>query len=327
MKNQYIISKEMFTQNVKLIIIALITFMQLSNAQSLITPDDSFDVFPLKPGLLYSYKFYSSNNSGDEMVRDILINTGIVSYKISDSTFVNDSTIEWKIYQIRNILREVINYNPMYNSDSTYLINDTIQCVLLEKMSGKHELTCSVTAWNLPQPSFRGGIKEPVYRYSIDKEKKYASQWSAQNINYTLRSGFDTLCLSSEFGLYRRIFDEQWSSGYLSGYYKERIVAIHGPISEVESIKPHPDQIQLIQNYPNPFNPTTTISYSILKAGYVTIKVYDILGREIAELVNEKKSVGIYQVIWDASGMPSGTYFYRLNSGLFTDTKKLILLK
>ncbi len=83
----------------------------------------------------------------------------------------------------------------------------------------------------------------------------------------------------------------------------------------------------LTQNYPNPFNPTTTISYSIPKPGLVTLKVYDILGREIATLVNENKLSGNYEIKFNASNLASGIYFYQLHAGNFIETKKLILLK
>ena len=87
------------------------------------------------------------------------------------------------------------------------------------------------------------------------------------------------------------------------------------------------EQYTLEQNYPNPFNPTTKIEYSIPKTSFVTLKVYDMLGREVATLVNEDKSVGIYTVNFDGSNLSSGIYFYQLKSGSFFETKKLILLR
>jgi photosystem II stability/assembly factor-like uncharacterized protein len=88
-----------------------------------------------------------------------------------------------------------------------------------------------------------------------------------------------------------------------------------------------PSDFYLNQNYPNPFNPTTIINYSIPKASFVTIKVYDILGREITTLVNEQKSPGNYNVQFNASRFSSGVYFYRMQAGDFVQTKKLVLLK
>ncbi|CAN5448177.1 hypothetical protein BH10BAC5_BH10BAC5_15210 [soil metagenome] len=88
-----------------------------------------------------------------------------------------------------------------------------------------------------------------------------------------------------------------------------------------------PVQYGLTQNYPNPFNPATKINYSIPQAGLVTLKVYDNLGREVRSLVNEMKSAGEYNVTFDASELPSGIYFYKLISGNFVDTKKMLLVK
>jgi len=87
------------------------------------------------------------------------------------------------------------------------------------------------------------------------------------------------------------------------------------------------DDFTLYQNYPNPFNPATTISYSIPKDGLVTLKVYDLLGREIASLVNEHQTAGNYSMEFTARDLTSGIYFYTLTSGSFVDTRKLILLK
>jgi hypothetical protein len=83
----------------------------------------------------------------------------------------------------------------------------------------------------------------------------------------------------------------------------------------------------LYQNYPNPFNPTTTIKYSIPKASFVVVKIYDIIGEEVATLVNAQKPSGNYSVKFDASNLSSGIYFYRITSGNFMATKKLIILK
>ena len=84
---------------------------------------------------------------------------------------------------------------------------------------------------------------------------------------------------------------------------------------------------ELSQNYPNPFNPTTTLSYAIPRSGDVTLIIYNILGEEIISLVNEFKSVGRYEITWDASAQSSRIYFYRLKSGDFEETKKMVLLK
>jgi len=83
----------------------------------------------------------------------------------------------------------------------------------------------------------------------------------------------------------------------------------------------------LVQNYPNPFNPSTTIHYEIPNNGFVTLKVYDILGREVKTLVNQYESKGRYDVNFNAVNLASGIYIYRLQSGSFISTKKMLLLK
>jgi len=110
-------------------------------------------------------------------------------------------------------------------------------------------------------------------------------------------------------------------------------------VTGIESKKIVASKFNLNQNYPNPFNPTTTIKYSIPTplnppfakegntGGFVTLKVYDVLGKEIATLVNKEQQSGNYKVTFNASSLPSGIYFYRLQSGNFVETKKLILLK
>lgn len=86
-------------------------------------------------------------------------------------------------------------------------------------------------------------------------------------------------------------------------------------------------EFNLQQNYPNPFNPSTTIKFSIPASGFVTLKIYDILGKEVSTLVNENKTSGVYQVSFNAAGLSSGVYFYELKMENFVSVKKLILTK
>ena len=85
--------------------------------------------------------------------------------------------------------------------------------------------------------------------------------------------------------------------------------------------------INLHQNYPNPFNPTTKISYQIPELSYVKLKIYDVLGKEIATLVSEEKPAGNYEINFNAFDVTSGIYFYQLETESYLETKKMILLK
>ncbi len=106
--------------------------------------------------------------------------------------------------------------------------------------------------------------------------------------------------------------------------YMDRLAAVTG-------ISPNgnetPDQFSLGQNYPNPFNPVTNINFSLPVSGFVSLKVFDVLGREVATLVDKQINAGSYTVNFDASKLSSGVYFYRLTSGEFSDIKKLMLVK
>jgi hypothetical protein len=86
-----------------------------------------------------------------------------------------------------------------------------------------------------------------------------------------------------------------------------------------------PKYFGLDQNYPNPFNPATTISFRIPTQSFVSLRVFDALGREVSVLLKKNLPAGTYVQRWDAEGLPSGFYFYRLQAGTWTETKKLIL--
>jgi hypothetical protein len=88
-----------------------------------------------------------------------------------------------------------------------------------------------------------------------------------------------------------------------------------------------PAEFQLYQNYPNPFNPTTTIQYSLPQAVQVSLRVYDLLGSEVATLIDGEQRGGTHRVVWNGHDVPSGTYFYRLRAGSFVEAKRLVLVK
>ncbi len=96
-------------------------------------------------------------------------------------------------------------------------------------------------------------------------------------------------------------------------------------VEQISSIVP--DGYTLSQNYPNPFNPSTTINYSIPKSGFVTLKIYDMLGKEVMTLVNENQTTGTYKVTFNAGNLTSGVYFYKLSTNGFIDTKRMALIK
>jgi hypothetical protein len=113
-------------------------------------------------------------------------------------------------------------------------------------------------------------------------------------------------------------------------YYEDDLLKIFRIKDKVTSTKPEPEiptKFALHQNYPNPFNPSTTISYDLPVRSRVKLSIYNILGQEVATLVNDEQEPGRYDVKFDASGLPSGVYFYTLQTPYFTKTNKMVLVK
>jgi hypothetical protein len=153
---------------------------------------------------------------------------------------------------------------------------------------------------------------EPVYDGII-------SNWVEENIslaNY----------LSSEFKI--RFQLESDGGVREDGWYVDDIgLLIYTIPTSLQDDAETVTQFELEQNYPNPFNPATNIQYAVSSRQFVSLKVYDVLGNEVATLVNKQMPAGAYEVVFDASNLSSGIYFYRLAAGSSIQTKKLILLK
>jgi len=118
-------------------------------------------------------------------------------------------------------------------------------------------------------------------------------------------------------------FDKQLNGCIINGVQYGQMLGLNNISNEL------PAQYSLSQNYPNPFNPVTKIKFDISGSSetQTLLSVYDVLGREVTVLVNQQLQPGTYEADWDASAYPSGVYFYKLEIGSFTDTKKMVLLK
>jgi hypothetical protein len=154
----------------------------------------------------------------------------------------------------------------------------------------------------------------------FEVEKSFNNEWAV--IGFVEGNGTTTEPKSYSFR------DENLEAGI----YKYRLKQIdfdgtYEYSDVVEADITSPIEFELSQNYPNPFNPVTSIQYAISSKQFVTLKVYDILGNEIATLVNEEKPAGKYEVEFSANGLPSGIYFCKLVAGEHNQTRKIILLK
>jgi hypothetical protein len=124
----------------------------------------------------------------------------------------------------------------------------------------------------------------------------------------------------------------EWYTGKLTLFTNKgmyiQVLSGNGVLTSVSNDqKPIAVEYFLKQNYPNPFNPATTIKYQIPETGFITLKVYDVLGNEVATFVNEEKPAGSYEIEFYGKYLPSGVYFYRMIAGNFIETMKMILLK
>ncbi|MBC8044430.1 MAG: T9SS type A sorting domain-containing protein, partial [Rhizobacter sp.] len=117
-----------------------------------------------------------------------------------------------------------------------------------------------------------------------------------------------------------------WAEGW-TNWEKTYTPPIVTSSVDKEQYSPVATNFALTQNYPNPFNPTTNITYTLQKPETVSLKVYDVLGREVETLVQSRKAAGTYTVTFNASKLTSGVYFYRLNAGGFVSSKKMMLVK
>ena len=169
----------------------------------------------------------------------------------------------------------------------------------------------SVTAWgdDNSTPNVKEGFANgEVFKWRI-WQKKTGKTFSAY-ATYTVNSQFPN--------------DSTFVSNGISALASLNAYQIVNAIEKTQVI---PKDFALFQNYPNPFNPSTTITYDIPKRSHILITIYDVLGRNVRTLVNEEKPAGSYDVIFDASNLPSGLYFYRISAGAFSQVKKMAVIK
>lgn len=164
-----------------------------------------------------------------------------------------------------------------------------------------------------------GGAGGYIYYWETDRVTKPNYVYIGNNISTTVGMGYE------DFHVRVTVTSGSQSQTVTKTiYYDDGLPKI---VYDKEGLMRIPTSLRLYENYPNPFNPSTMVKYDLPEAGAVQIKVYDILGTEVAELVNEIKPAGYHEVEFNAGNLTSGIYFYRIQSGDFVDTKKMILMK
>jgi len=153
---------------------------------------------------------------------------------------------------------------------------------------------------------------------------------SAQNAKWYLDGNLiKTTSFAIDHGNDRNVSTTNYGMGFVfKGIYDDlKVYSLANVTAVDDQNNSTPLKFELNQNYPNPFNPGTKIKYAIGSMQYTTLKIYDVLGNEVATLVNEEKPAGTYEVNFDASNLSSGIYYYQLKAGSFIQTRKMILMK
>jgi hypothetical protein len=298
----------------------IISFVLLTLAEFSISSAQpaQYDVFPLKPGLQYKYVYHYGYEQYLVTFLEVLeSDSGLVVCTIKDSVLVGDTAREWSVEERRTLWHRRF----YYQADTSYWTDTTTSGKLIENLAGNHAVSCSLLVWSFP---LQYPLKD-VYRYADSAEVLLAKPYFSPRIHNPL-TGYDSLWFSSSRGFYQQ---SRLDYLFLTGnYYDHLNVELLGnPTIVQENSFGLPTNFLLFQNYPNPFNPSTTIKYELPKSSEVRLSIFDLLGREVSVLVNERRDAGVYDVKFDGSGLSSGVYFYRLQAGDFVQTRKLCLVR
>ena len=301
---------------------AIIDEVRISNIARVPTKTgELYDLFPIAIGNRYVYNYQFIDTAyylgGYEYIQN---DTGKISYAIIDSTIINNG-VDWSVEQKIDLIRKI---TTNYEMDTLYSVKNTTNFILTESLNGNHELVANPAIgddtgywgkkgiWRFPVSKLN-----PIYRYRETPVYNISSSIPGHSVDSLW---FDTR------GLYKRTYISlYYGNHYEFTHTKASLDSVFVDVSNYYSNIP--EDFYLFQNYPNPFNPSTTIQYSIPERSNVVINVYDILGGEVAKLVNEEKPAGNYNVEFNGSNLTSGIYFFRLQAGDYVDTKKMILLK
>jgi hypothetical protein len=285
-----------------------ITFDSIITLKHLISNPDIFSWYPLQIGNKWVYEqtveIYT-NRFAIEVVDDTLI-AGYYYYKIKRYNLDEE---EYYFERIDSSEGKVYRYiSESDDAKYDFSLTDVGDTLIFDE-NDEYEI-----GWFLEH-------EEPFNQWGLTSTKRMFNA-------ILITSGYQLYTFVKDIGLYREEGGEVlYSVVLLKGMVKDGVA--YGDISlvGVDDNQESPKEFSLYQNYPNPFNPTTNIGFRIANSGFISLKVYDILGREVATLVNEDRPAGEYEVKFDASGLTSGLYIYKLQTENYSSTKKMIYLK
>jgi len=231
-----------------------------------------------------------------------------VHFGLGDATTIDSVIIEWTSGE--SVVLTNISSNGFYNVEEEIPAGYLSSNFSADVIEGEVSLTVNFTDLSLADPN------QPITSWEWDFDNNGTIDATEQNPSFTY-SDVETFSISLTV------------SNGINSETKTRIdYIIVNSVTGVEDLTGQiPTDFNLFQNYPNPFNPSTSIRFSIATESQVVVKVYNLLGKEVATLMNEKKTPGFYVLNFGGEKLPSGIYVYRLEAGSFSSSKKMILLK
>ncbi|MEP7146662.1 MAG: T9SS type A sorting domain-containing protein, partial [bacterium] len=209
-----------------------------------------------------------------------------------------------------NYLR--FNYSHAYYLSGTTLANDSCRI----ETSTNNGSTWTVLLRMGASQSISSGYNSSPIMSTLASQSIFTptsvNQWATKILSMPEGTNKVRFVTKSNFG--NNLYIDNITSGLITG--------LGGNILSIT-----PDKYELSQNYPNPFNPTTKINFSIPKQGLVTLRIYDVLGKEVMTLINEQKAIGNYEVVFTTDNLSSGAYFYKLEAAEFSAIKRMVLIK
>ncbi|HET6273079.1 MAG TPA: T9SS type A sorting domain-containing protein [Bacteroidota bacterium] len=294
-------------------------------------------ILPVYIDTNFFYGIYRSTNNGDNWVQ---VNTGL-RYGAGIYSFATNSAGQIFAGGSYGIYRSTDNGSNWVESNNGLDSNRYVSSISVgpnghifagTQDSGIYRSTDDGNTWthaNIVLPNLTvvwslvinslghifAAVSQSTFSYGVLRSTDDGINWTLVNSGFTTSATVYDLVINS--------------SGYVfAGTGGGGVFRSVQSTTSVEQIDHElPTAFSLKQNYPNPFNPSTSIQFSVPRTEFVTLKIYNILGKDVATLVSKNLSAGTYETEWNAQGFPSGVYFYRLQAGAFIQIKKLILIR
>ncbi|MBI5473761.1 MAG: T9SS type A sorting domain-containing protein [Ignavibacteriae bacterium] len=285
--------------------------------------DTLVDCFPLAVGNQWTYAYDHLRTMDTGAGNMYTSDTGKVSYTVTNKTSLADSTV-WTVKEQRR-LRHLVTWG--YVREDTTIVDSTV-FGFVEQLTGRHALYRSNgeqgLLWKTVFPFLRD-MSDTTLMY------RYWRVSASQTHTFKVRYPSPNPVIAYEFIIRKDsglVAMRAWNAMTFEGaeFSNHRLVGqtITGAANPEAT---SPLKVHLYQNYPNPFNPSTTITYQLPTKSFVSLKVYDVLGREVETLVEHESDAGLFSVEWDSKQASSGVYFYRMSANGNVQTNRMLVLK